>query len=169
MRKINVFAYRWLFVTQTLKGDKAIIRTKKKIVWDNQSSSYQIWISIGFTLKGPVLRVLDLQKVLARVLYGVQLSKCFELSRVHYIWNLIHHKDENMAGLTPDKQTIVYLHENTYFVNLKNNYYWISQNKLLLFLSRTFYWALLWLSWNSFDLHFWGGGLSTLTLQINSN
>ena len=115
------------------------------------------------------VRVLDLQKVLARVFYGVQLSKCFELSRVHYIWNLIHHKDENMAGLTPDKQTIAYLHENTYFVNLKNNYYWISKSKLLLFLCRTFYWALLWLSWNSFDLHFWEGGLSTLTLQINSN
>ena len=46
--------YSWLSITRTLKWHKAIIMIKIKIVSDKESSSYPIWIPIGFVVRGPV-------------------------------------------------------------------------------------------------------------------
>ena len=46
-----------------------------KLVWDNESSSYKIWISIGFTLKMPGERVRPID-CLDKGLNGARLFEC---------------------------------------------------------------------------------------------
>ena len=69
------------------RGTSQLLGYNTKIVQDDESLCYGIWISKGFALKGPV-RKFDQWNVFNEVLYGVRFIECSSYRESTVIFSL---------------------------------------------------------------------------------
>ena len=75
----------WFSITQNPNRNKEIIRIKRKTFQDNESLSYQIWISIDFLHEGPV-KYFDFLEYLQQGFVWSSLFWVFKLKRVYCVY-----------------------------------------------------------------------------------